>query len=342
MADLGVCSDKECSLDVQSMLWLGAQWARWTGDPNYVDQQKAYARLMRSLGIKTFLTSDTTSYARFGDWADPAVRQKAIEFYAGEFGDLIDIHNPVNEPDGVQFESSTMPVPVVNHILWYSRQKWPTKVPLAGVGGVTGQLAYYADIETQWLAYLDDHLYAKFAPVENPDPDFSLERAINERVKFAQARGLKGFLMSEIGIDSWQTSEARQAEFVRNTLGYAKGRSDVVLCLDFCVHPYQGWGLLRQDGTWKPAADEFRALQGNPEPKTLPYYQLGFKQWASLEGDLLGDPLENEHGAGLGWTTQKTSRGRLQWVDGKGHAFVDHEGRLFRWQENLTESVEVA
>lgn len=343
MSDLGVCSDKEGTVSVQDLLWLGAQWDRWTGDPVYVEQQKARARLLRIVGIKLFLTSDMTSYARFGDPWDPAVRETAIDFYAGEFGDLVTIHNPTNEPDGVQHESSTMPPPIVNHILWYSRQKWPASVDLAAVGGVTGQLAYYADIELQWVQLLDDHLYAKFAPVENPSPDFSLRRAIDERVAFARRTGLRGFLMSEIGLNAWQVGEARQAEFTKNTLGYVQGRSDVALCLNFCVHPYEGWGLLRQDGTWKPAADEFRALRGNPNPQPQPIYQLGFEQWHAREPWLLGDPLINEHNVYPGAVqTQKTTNGVLIWVAGQGHAFIGNDNKVRRWREDWSESEEVA
>lgn len=119
-------------------------------------------------------------------------------------------------------------------------------------------------------------------------------------------------------------------------------------------HGLQAFGLFDDEWKPRPAAFTYAAIadgtgdfsflganQEEPEPQPQPVFTLGFEKWARLQPELIGQPLANEHGAGEGWTTQPTSTGRLQWVDSKGHAFVDHTGRLFRWQESLSESVEI-
>lgn len=353
MAEIGVSNDKQASVSVESLSWLGAQWMRWTGDPEYERQQIAFAKLARTFGITRYMISDSDTYGRYGDVNDPDVREKCITDLANMFAGYVDYHTPINEPDGKEYESSTMANGVVNHILWYTRQQWAASVKIGGIGGVSGQLSAYDGIETQWIQFFDDHLYAKFAPEDNPEPDFSLEIAIDQRV----GRG-KPFVVGEIGLSSirdWgaradtPVAQSTQASYLRKVMGYIQRRSDVLAGMWFCAHPYDGFGLWMPDGTFKPAGQEFLKLMdtgGNPPPPPSPplsgHFQLGFEKWHDLEPELIGDAVVDEYNVWPGTVqTQKTTNGVLIWVAGQGHAFIGDNLKVHRWQEDWSQSEEL-
>lgn len=111
------------------------------------------------------------------------------------------------------------------------------------------------------------------------------------------------------------------------------------------------FGLITRDGRRKPAYEAVRtaladylSASGGPiaKPPGKPAeYVLGFKKWHDLEPQLLGSALKNERTVAPKWQIQPTDRGVLSWVADKGHAFVQHDGRVFRWDEDAPSSWEV-
>jgi hypothetical protein len=73
-------------------------------------------------------------------------------------------------------------------------------------------------------------------------------------------------------------------------------------------------------------------------------FQLGFAQWARLESELLGQPLENEKSPAPGVTVQRTNRGMLVWagVDGGVYLFHAPQDNACRiWREGWARSQSV-
>lgn len=253
MAELGLCVSKDAAVGAADLADVGARWARWTGDPQFVREQEAYCRDLKARGIKRFLTLDADSYRPFGPLDEPTTWRSAAEWYANTFAGLADAVNPVNEPDGAGYESSQMTTDAVNIILHETRRAWGRSTPIVAVGSVSGVVGYYDSIDLSLLDGIDGHFYAKYPPAEHPTPDYSLERIIDEHKRF----GLP-IWMSEIGMNSDASGEDRQAQFLRTTLAYVQDRADVVACFWFCAHAYQGWGLWRADGSRKPSWQAFR------------------------------------------------------------------------------------
>ncbi len=98
-----------------------------------------------------------------------------------------------------------------------------------------------------------------------------------------------------------------------------------------CEHPFIGCPC-RQPGD--VAGPVVAVSQGT--------FQLGFKRWHDLEGDLLGEPLRDEVNVAPAWQIQPTTTGILSWTYGKGHAFVRRDGAVWRWEEDWPASRRVA
>lgn len=136
------------------------------------------------------------------------------------------------------------------------------------------------------------------------------------------------------------------------------------------------FGLRREDGSSRPAWQEF-ALAHNaagPAPTPLPTppptpaptpvppqpaqprLVLGFGEWAAIEPDRIGLPLEDEHGFALGVSLQRTTNGTLYWIDARERIFgrygaqddlsevygFDHvDGSRYRWRKGWVTSQRV-
>lgn len=344
MAEIGACLDKTGIVNAVTVARIGAQWGRFVADRSVQPQQLTYASALQTAGVQRFLTFDMDSYRRFGDPHKRSTWLLAHQHTAEAFGGLVDVVNPFNEPDGTGDESSTMSVSEVNQILAICKAEWPSSVKLVGVGDVTGQgKAYYDQIEIDLLDGIDAHLYAKFPPTHNPGPNFSLERALDHYLTIG-----KPLYLSEIGISSWLPNgttgpgyEETQARFLFDTLSYIRARADVVMCCWFCAHPYDGWGLWDQEWRFKPAGERFMELMSGSIVNEGPAFQQGFAKWAALEPFLIGEPVTNEGPVFPGWQRQRSSRGWLNWVDGKGFGFEDDRGRVFRWNDGMPRSEEI-
>lgn len=105
------------------------------------------------------------------------------------------------------------------------------------------------------------------------------------------------------------------------------------------------WGLIDLGGGLKPSCLVFDGeLEVRaPPPVTRPpvtrppfRYVAGFKKMQEVNPGLIGDPAENEFPLTEGWSTQRTTRGRLLWSDlkaGPKFLFLHRDGRRFLWSE---------
>ena len=280
-------------------------------------------------GQKVFLTFDTDSYSAFGDPHSRDTWIRAHAWAADKFKDLVQVVNPVNEPDGEGFESSRMSVDEVNQIIHIAYDAWPRDVLLVGVGSVSGQVSYYDRINTELLDGIDFHPYAKYPPSMSPAPGYRLENIIDEHA----ALGMPMWI-SEIGQAGREPlGELGQATFLRETIAYLRSRTDVAASMIFCAHPYDGWGLWRPDGSLKLAYDAFKTAA--MREKQLYGYAYGFAEIAAVNRRIVGEPLENEVYPWHGVSHQRTTNGFLWWADsGEGAmGFVDHDGLRFIWKD---------
>lgn len=92
-----------------------------------------------------------------------------------------------------------------------------------------------------------------------------------------------------------------------------------------CSHPFVGCPC-------RQAGDAEGPVVATPTPQGS--FQLGFKRWHDLEPELIGDPLKDEQNVAPAWQIQPTTEGILSWTYGKGHAFVRHDGAVWRWDED--------
>lgn len=337
MASPGTNVDKLGSVNAVSLTWLGSRWNRIVAAPDHVMEQLAYIKAMKNAGLKALMCFDADAYRHFGQLDDPATWRQAANWSKAVYGSgkqngpLIDAIEPVNEPDGEGFESSRMPVWVVNGILEEFARTWSTGMTIVGCATVSGQVSYYTDVglRTDLLDVISFHPYAQWTPA-------SLTEMINRHAALGRM-----LWITEVGLNA---PDDEQAEFLKWTMQTINQHPAVEVCTWFCAHAYGDWGLSRTDGSWKPAAYEFRRIAGPIDtPPPNPYvFVEGFKKWHDLEPELIGEPLANERNTGFGgWQIQPTDTGVLQWHEGDGHIFVTRDGRVFQWVEDWPASQEV-
>lgn len=160
--------------------------------------------------------------------------------------------------------------------------------------------------------------------------------------------------------------EAGQAEYVRRVAQLVNALP-LARCPFACYFAWRddiggphergddAFGLRREDGSARPAWQAFSAahagaipvppLPEKPPESTPARYQEGFLAWATTQPELLGVPLEDEHGGIEGFSQQLTDRGVLTWAkleQGEVYTFYELATRKrWRWSKSLTRAVEV-
>lgn len=247
---LGLDIPKDGSIPADTLASLGATWARFTADIECTDQAD-YCDRLRAVGIEPYVALDGDSYRRFGALNNPATWERAARWAHATFNAKVGALNPFNEPDGAGWESTQMPLSTVNGILHTFRDAGRWAQPLVGCGTSSGHVSYYDDVEIDLLDALDIHPYAKWTPA-------ALHAILDQHL----ALGLP-LWVGEVGLNTGDDDD--QAMFLDWTCKLLKARADVVVALWFCAHPYESWGLLRADGSWRPSARTFQAI-ATPDP----------------------------------------------------------------------------
>lgn len=315
MAELGINADGRAAIEPASLAALGAKWVRCVAYPD--EDISGWIRACHQYGMKVLLVlaRESIGQARSG-WA------ANIAKFRGRYGGQPDAWQVGNEADHVSPSSWTMSQDDLSMLLRVARFQLGPDVFIVGAGMADGQPSWADSVDWSPVNAFGVHPYAK-------DPNTAQPYEPIDELFDGYARQ---------GKPLWVT------EYHARSLGMAAALRDdprIQVALAFCYtdRMVDGFGLIedyRALNDFTTAARE----QGPPAPQPAEFV-LGFAKWAAIERHLLGDPLTNEHNVAPEWQIQPTSNGVLSWVGGKGHAFVTHQGRVYRWQEDWPASREV-
>lgn len=257
MSNIGMNVSADGRHDAASLAALRCTWAR-IFHRRYFDISTRLAEY-RHAGISVLLGFDRTSVDEYPSAAD------AFADALRRYGQWVAAWQIGNEPDGEGESSWTMSQDDFTMLGRTARACFPNRLIVAG-GMVSGQPSWLAGQDLSWCDLLDAHLYLKDAPNPNdiedvPDIDVALPGY--------QALG-KPVILGEWGY--WGDDEQRGAEEVADMVGWVAPRTDVPLFFYFCaddamVAPF---GLMRADGSLKPAYGAFRRQAANAVPAPLP------------------------------------------------------------------------
>jgi hypothetical protein len=266
MASIGINVPRDGSAPPDLIRSLGATWVRIVAVPD-VDLAEAL-RSYRAAGIRTLLVLARESGGDYRSYA---------ERYAG----LVDAVEVGNEPDVDSPSSWTLRPSELGALGRAVRVLFPT-TPLVLGGLASGQPSYLDDVDLSWCDAIGLHPYLKDATAENDVPD------IGDLISGYAAYG-RPLVITEWGW--WGDDERRGRDEVRDMVEWAARTGDVEAFLYFCLSDAMvpPFGLLREDGTDKPAAAAFRVeapsaihslwpavpsgradTGGNPDPVPVP------------------------------------------------------------------------
>ena len=248
---IGVCVPKDGGVSPTEILDTGARWVRFSADQRH--RQAEYARDCHRAGLKVFVTLDSDSMINFG-----TIDQMAA-YYANTFTGWIDAIGIGNEPDGTGAESSREGYNTLHAKARALRREFGTTTVLVGPGLVSGDPGWLDGFDLSLVDAIDVHLYASAPPDwQDKMTGYVDDKLHRYRVKLEEL-GQPGMpiYMSEIGISSDETGELRQAEYCLDMMTWADASGLVMACW-FAYHDWAGFGMVRDDGSPKPAYDAFR------------------------------------------------------------------------------------
>lgn len=316
MAELGINADGRAGIAPESLAALGATWVRCVAYPE--DDISDWIRSCHDHGVRVLLVLASESIG-----TNPNLWNMNITEFRDRYWGLVDAWQLANEPDHVSPSSWTMDPEMLSMLLRMGRDVLGWDAYIVGAGLASGQPSWAWDVEWGPCSAIACHPYAK--DPGSPELDWMLGE------------------YSAIGKPLWVT------EYHARSIGMAAALRDdwrVQVALAFCWSDSMvpGFGLIED---YRALNDFVQATGGPLTPPSRPpaerhaEYVLGFRKWHNLEPALLGEPLKNERNVAPEWQIQPTDRGTLCWVGGKGHAFVQHDGRVWRWNEDSPASWEV-
>jgi hypothetical protein len=88
---------------------------------------------------------------------------------------------------------------------------------------------------------------------------------------------------------------------------------------------------------WRKEWEASQQVSGGSQAGASPdiVFDFGFRDWASREPQLLGNPLDNESGPIPGLSVQRTDRGLLLWTISDSDAYLFEDlvsGGRFMWR----------
>jgi hypothetical protein len=214
----------------------------------------------RFRGISVMLVFDKTSIEAYPSPAD------AFTDALRRYDQYVTLWQPGNEPDGTDASSWTM---TQDEFVTLGRTARATlgrdRLIVAG-GLVSGDPTWLVGQDLSWCDMIDVHLYLKDAPNPNDIEDVP---DIDQALPGYQALGLP-VILGEWGW--WGNDEERGREEVDDMVGWVAPRTDVPIFFYFCaddamVAPF---GLVRADGSLKPAYGAFTRQAANAVPVPLP------------------------------------------------------------------------
>lgn len=353
-------------LHVDAMLDLGASGVRFTADPRF-DQPGMLEELWRNtlLSVITFHgfsfpNVDFEALRQAGpDGADWRPVQDQLRWYRDQWTKPPHIINVWNEWRGTGGdEESPNPAWIVNGLAMQTREVFGPNQRIAHGSIVDGQPSSLQELNWVDVDYADCHEYGKVSRNWSGDP----MTGVLDVTKYRRVLPARiGIIISEIGMSSWPDeanpdsetpeSEAFQAAYLEDIMGYGRIVPDLYLITWFAYHNHRGFGLYRaENGSRKQSYWAFQRAAGGPtepkppeppmpEPTTIPEqsyrawwaavrhdaeYNHGFEietYWREHMGEL-GPTLDDHEYSDGGYQWRTFQSGALRWSSDKGVELV--------------------
>lgn len=278
---------------------------------------------------------------------DPEKWEEKLVPIALRYDGTLDIVVMGNEPDGKGPSSWKLTKAEYQRLLDLGRKYFKTsKLCMASL--VSGTTAMLDGLDASGYTYGAYNPYGKNPYPDWPSEDWGTGPLIPLHTLYIDAYkklGIEQLIIGEFGIEI--LSESEQADYYGRMISCVQRLDGLYAALVFCWTDAMvpGFGMIRTDGTLKPSMEAYYSRLGGAKPEQYKYVE-GFEQWHNIEPNLIGYPLENEHGGIHHFSQQKTSYGLLTWADVNGvgpvFTFYDEESLIrHRWIYGESHSVVV-
>lgn len=340
MTDWGVCDNA----NYPESTMRPEQLQRWQGKcrrsiaiPGRWDALVQSMGLFKAQGLKNLVVFTTESAGCDFDNHD-LYDQRLDEFCAQASGvlDAVEIHNELDTPEwgitDAQIVYATQRGADVVHA--HNIQAYAPSI----IGDpAAGRFAYLAEHARDYVDVMVLHPY--FRSIAGlPYPEW-LYGTVENATRIVEQLTDKPIAYTEIGFPRGYLgmTEDEQAQCTLAAFHYDHPRINEVY--QFCLNNLMVPGGEVTDG-------KYWGIEGQKADRllsmaTVPTFVLGFEKWHDLEPDLIGEPLENEHGGIEGFSQQLTTTGLLSWCN-VGFTFYQLATRKrFTWQPTWGESQEI-
>lgn len=355
-----LCGPKD-GLPVDILTDVGAGGVRFTADPNY-SSQPHYLQQVSEFMLDALVTFDRDSFpmvdwdaVRRGphllDWQAPVMEQ--LEWYTREWvvrPHIIHIWNEWHGTGGD--EESPMPASVINDLAHLTRLCFGHSQLIAHGSIVDGQPSSLQELDWTYVDFAAMDEYTKTAPGHENEPPGG------DVLNLAQYRAVLPkrirMIIPEIGLSSWEAGEDAQAAYVESIMTHAISLDDLYLVGWFSGHNHGGFGLIRNDGTLKPAYAAYQraAVTYQPdepepeEPAVAKYPEPALaRYWQSIDPSIPFDISPAPAGLGIcrHWAEDPYKYGPPtgdEAADGDGRSIQLFAKRPIRWTPQGAEDVE--
>lgn len=234
------------------------------GPPNVRHDLRSYLGQAMILDLKVLLVFDRDAYY----WPDWRVRTADyVRFWLDYYAGLYTAIQVGNEADHESPSSWTMDAGTFGDLLRETRAACGPDPYLIAGGMASGQPDYLKQVDLSPVNAYGVHPYAKDAPNPNDTEDWP---DVDELWHQYEAVSTLPAIMTEWGFPGSRDLEARQAEEVGEMVDWA-GRHGTGLYYYNWRDGGENYGLWRQDGSPKPAAEAvYTAIAALPPLGTLP------------------------------------------------------------------------
>jgi hypothetical protein len=233
-------------------------------------EQIDYLRTVRRAGLHVLVVVASESFPSgvvdqpppaLIDWASVDATLRSV---APEYVDLVDAWQIGNEPDNVSPASWTLRATDWNQLARIFRQIHPA-ARMIGPGLVSGRLDYLDQMDLSLVEAIAVHPYGLAPGTVEGTESWCFNSVANTLGDYvARARGLP-IWVTEFGINGIEhPDESYQADYLRRMFAAMATLPFVRRVIHFCLSDamVDGFGLLRVDGTPKPAWQVFLSAVG--------------------------------------------------------------------------------
>jgi len=261
MAVTGVNVALDGSVNPTAVAQSNATWVRIVATPGHDLTQ--YMSFCSAAGVKVLLLIASESVPSLGQMPLGDAAQEAATLYHGRYNGLFDALQVCNEPDGKPPSSWVQTPDQVNEVLAPFRNTFSGTL-IVGPGLCSGDPTQFDGVDLSLLDVVSVHPYGQGVPAAGglpafPSP-FGFGGDVEQLLNRYKARFGKPVWISEWGSNDNDLGEAGSAEYVERMIKYLRPRNiaDVVIYFCWSDSMVPKFGLLRADGTHKPAYDAFR------------------------------------------------------------------------------------